>query len=181
MGRFSRARAAIRDARAGRLFASYRWFNCIHLASLTKDCVSEREVFETTIGGLYNSVQLRRVRKMTKVIVHTTKKYRVDVPVRVIYRLESDKTVVKQEDGTMPISIRGDQLLQAQEEADRAGITLEHFFLEFVIHIYRERLPKDKEDMAELKSLVKKYKCNILTEVKLNGQIEIQPVSQDPS
>jgi hypothetical protein len=116
---------------------------------------------------------------MTKVIVHTTVKYRVDVPVRVIYRLESDKTVVKQEDGTMPIPLTGDKLLHAEEEADRAGIPLEHFFLQFVTHIYGERLAKDKEDLAELKSLVKKHQCNILTEVKLNGQIKIHAVTKD--
>jgi hypothetical protein len=118
---------------------------------------------------------------MKTIIVHTTKKYRVAVPVRLIYRLESDKTIVKQEDGTMPIPLGGDQLFHAQEEADRIGITLEHFFLQFVTHIYTERLAKNKADMAELKSLVKKHKCNILTEVKLNGQIKIHSVTKDLS
>jgi hypothetical protein len=118
---------------------------------------------------------------MTNVIIHTTEKYRVDVRVRVLYRLESNKTVVKQEDGTMSIPLRGDQLLHAQEKADRASISLEDYFVQFVTRIYTKRLAENKEDMAELRSLVKKHKCNILTEVKLNGQIEIQPVSKDPS
>jgi hypothetical protein len=118
---------------------------------------------------------------MTKVIPVTTGKYRVDVPVRVIYRLESDKAVVKEEAGTMPIPLAGYQVLNAQAEADRLGITLEHFFLEFVTHTYANRVAKDKEYLAEFNSLVKKYKCNILTEVKLNGQIEITAVSEDRS
>jgi hypothetical protein len=118
---------------------------------------------------------------MTKIIIHTTEKYRVDVPVRVTFRLESDKTVVKREDGIMPIPLTGDKLLHAQEEAERAGIPLEHFFLEFVMHIYTERLAKNTEYLAELKSLVKKHQCNILTEVKLNGQIEIHAVTEDRS
>jgi hypothetical protein len=40
---------------------------------------------------------------MTKGIPITKGEYQVAVPVRVIYRLESDQTVVKQEDGTLPI------------------------------------------------------------------------------
>jgi hypothetical protein len=72
---------------------------------------------------------------MTKVIVHTTEKYRVDVPVQVIYRVDSDRSVVKQEDDTMPIPLTGDKLLNAQEEAARVGIRLERFFLTFVTPI----------------------------------------------
>jgi hypothetical protein len=72
---------------------------------------------------------------MTKVIVHTTEKYRVNVPVRVIYRVDSDRSVVKQEDDTMPIPLTGDKLLNAQEEAARVGIPLERFFLTFVTPI----------------------------------------------
>jgi len=116
-----------------------------------------------------------------KVIVHTTEEYRVDVPIRVIYRLESDKSVVKQEEGTMPVPLDGNRLLHAQEIADREGITVEHFFLEFVTDTYATRVAKDKGYLAEFKSLVKKYQCNILTEVTLNGQVEIHAVSEDRS
>jgi hypothetical protein len=55
----------------------------------------------------------------------------------------------------MPIPLTGDKLLNAQEEAARVGIPLEHFFLTFVTHIYPKRLAENTEQLTKLKSVVK--------------------------
>jgi hypothetical protein len=40
------------------------------------------------------------------------------------------------EEQIRPLLLKEDKPLHAQEEADHVRITLEHFFLEFVTHIY---------------------------------------------
>jgi hypothetical protein len=50
----------------------------------------------------------------------------------------------------MLIPLEGNQVLHAQAEADRVGITLEHFFLGFVTHTYRNRVTKDEEYLRDL-------------------------------
>jgi hypothetical protein len=80
-----------------------------------------------------------------------------------------------------PLLLKEDKLLHAQEEADRTRIPLERFFLAFVTHIYGKRLGENTEQLTKLKSVVKKSHCNILTEVKLNGQIKIHALTKGRS
>jgi hypothetical protein len=53
------------------------------------------------------------------------------------------------EEEIRPLLLKGDKLLHAQEEADHVRITLEHFFLEFVTHIYRGQPAESTTDLVE--------------------------------
>jgi hypothetical protein len=97
--------------------------------------------------------------------------YVIDVPIRIIYRLASDNSIIEEEEGAQPIEV-DDRLIAMTEIASiRSGQPIEKIVLDFITEIVAKRLANEPEKRSSLEALANKYHCNILTEVTLKGKV----------
>ena len=95
----------------------------------------------------------------------------LEVPVTITYRLEADNRIIEREEGIQPLELDERLIRMLDEAARRAGIPREKIVADLITETFAERLARDETKKAQLERLKQQHDCNILVEVRVDGEI----------